>query len=281
MNFFKKVGSSIYSPVFYRELLDKPLKSSIRYFFTLILLLSLVFTAVISVTLIPNLHSFFSSLGTKVVAYYPEELQVTIKDGVASTNVIEPYFLQIPEELKDSNGVSEDSFRPENLLVIDTQHDFNLTRFTDQSTFALLTEDSLIYKDENGKVTIQSLKEIPDVVITKDAVSRWMTSLTPFLKVLPLLLPIVFFVVGFVVSTFKLIYFFVAALLVWLVASIKKVKITYKKAYQITIHAFTLPLLLDVVLKIFGGSSIFFLPTILLLVIVALNLKKPQEVSVA
>lgn len=273
MNFFKKIGLSIYSPTFYRELLDKPLKYSIKYFFGLILLSSLVSTIFWSATLLPGLNSFIRSVKGDVVKYYPEGLEVTIKSGKASTNVTEPYYVKGPQK-EGLSPANQGTNEVENILVIDTTHDFSLTEFDEHKTMFLLTRDAIVSKNDNGKISIEPLSKVPDMTITRDAVSRWMDKIVPFLKVLPFLLPILILIGIYLSNIFTLVYFLLAALLVWICLKIKKVSGGYKKAYQITIHAYTFSLIAILVLGFFGVTLPFLVPTALLLIIALINVKK-------
>jgi len=270
MRFLKKIGSSIYSPSFYGELLDKPLKYSIKYFFGLILLLSLISTAFYSVILVPGLSVFIGSIKTDVIKYYPEGLEVTIKGGSASTNVTEPYFVKMP---KDSQNIPtpKDS---ENILVIDTTHDFSLEGFNQHNTTFLLTKDALVSKNGDGKISIESLSKFPDVKITRDALSGWIDAIMPFVKVIPFFLPAIIFAGAFLGHVFTLGYLLIAGFLVWLCLKIKKVPESYKKSYQLAIHAFTLSMILTVVLGFLGFALPLFVPTAVLLIVVLINVKK-------
>ncbi len=279
MKFLKKIGSSIYNPAFYSDLLTTPFKKSLKYFLGLVLVIVLISTALLSVQLVPEANAFVSTLGVKVLSQYPDGLEVTIKKGVASTNMPEPYIVKIPEEAKSSQSPTSQQF--ENAVVFDTTHEFSVARFEEQKTFALVTKDMFVYKDKDGKITLQSLSKIPDVVITKALITKWVTKLTPLLSKLTFVLPVLIFIGLYLAYVSKLIYFLIAALLVWIVAKIKGVQIGYKKAYQITLHAFTLPLVLTFLLYTVGMGSIIFVPTILLLVVVLINLKKSGTPSLS
>ena len=99
MQFARTIGQSIYGPDFYRSLFAQPLSFSLKYFFSLVLVLAVVHTATLSYTFIPLLNSFLKNLDSKILAYYPDSLEITIEKGEASSNAEEPYFLPWPEEL--------------------------------------------------------------------------------------------------------------------------------------------------------------------------------------
>ena len=95
MKIFKNIKNSIYSPKFYKELLEKPFSFSFKYFAIFALTISLFVTIIFSVIYIPGIKFFIDEFGYNVIDYYPEELQVTIKNGQVFTNVQEPYFIQV------------------------------------------------------------------------------------------------------------------------------------------------------------------------------------------
>src|SRR6185369_13916449 len=123
MKIISKIKSSICDPAYYKELNEKTIGYSFKYFFSLIFLLSLLSTIIFSVIYVPKAKSFLDSLGPKMISYYPAELEIKIKNGVATSNVTEPYMIKIPDELKKTPTSGNDSSNYENLLVVDTTHD--------------------------------------------------------------------------------------------------------------------------------------------------------------
>ena len=278
MKLLHAIKSSIYDPAFYRGVLEKPLRSSFAYFFSLAVLLSLISAVVFSFSAVPAAHSFLNSLGGKILNYYPDGLEVTIKDGRASTNVREPYRLPVPDEIKHSNNFAGENPDTESLLVIDTKNEFTITQFESDKTLALLTRKAIVYKDDHGKITIQPLDRIPDTTITKELVSQFVGKAQPILNSAVFLLPVLIFLgLGFLYGVL-LVYLLFGALLVWLVAKMKKINIKYVEAYQITLHAATAGILFDWFASTFVAQApIPFVFTVLLVMVAWCNLGKEAQ----
>lgn len=281
MKLFENIKSSIYNPAYYSELLAKPFSYSFKYFLSLTALLALVGTIFISFSVLPEMNAFINNANSKVLQYYPDNLEITAKGGKISTNVPEPYFIKMPAEFK-SGQKTEPEFRKsvpieemDNLLVIDTKSPLTIELFKDYKTAALLGRDSLVFYKENGAVNIQPLDEMPDGVMTKAKFSSLLSGLMPYLKVLPyVLVPIVFIALFIGLNIGYLIYLIFGAFVIWIASKIKKADISYGKSYQLGIHAITLGLILEsTVFWFYPNLDFSFLFTILMLVIFWINFK--------
>ena len=272
------VKSSIYDPAFYHSLLEKPFRFSLRYFFSLVVVLALVSAITVSISAVPAANSFFSTLGPKAISYYPEGLELTFKDGVASSNVEEPFVVALPEDIASSHGSAREHQDIKQLLVIDTKDTFDLAAFKGFSTLVLLNRDTLTYQDNHGEVRIQPLKNVPNTKITKSLVASLVSKVEPVLRTLTIALPFIIFFGMFLFYTATLVTLLFEALLVWGLAKIKKLSIGYGKAYQISLHAVTLSLFVGTVLMLLlPGFNIPFLFTILLVFVTWFNLFKKTE----
>ena len=278
------VRDSIYNPSFYHSLLTKPLRSSFGYFFSLVAVLAAISAVVISFSAVPAAHSFFASLGPKVLNYYPDGLEVTFKDGTASTNVDEPFFLQAPNELASSEEFKRQYPDISYLLIINTKDKFDLELFQNYGTLALLNRDTLAYLDDHGQVRIQPLDQVPNMTITKSQVASLVGKAQPLLGVITVILPFLIFFGMALFYASTLLMLLVGALLVWGIGKIKKMSVGYAKAYQIAMHAATLGLLTDAGFVLFlPRMGIPFLSLILVVIVTWLNLKSStkEETQVA
>lgn len=274
MNFLKKVKSSVYDPLYYSEILNMNFGGSLKYFFKLSLLLALVGAVYLSFVSIPKVNSFISTFGDRVVEAYPAELEVRLKDGLVSTNVVEPYIIPLP---KDEFNADYNKSNYENLIVIDTKSDLSLDKFNAYNTVVLLTKNAVLTRDK-GKITITELKGTSDLTINRDKLVYWVGKVTPFVKKLPYIIPVLVFTGLFLYFAFSLFYLLFVALLVFIMGKIRKLGLSYKKSYQISLHAITLPLILSMVSWFVNIKMFFLLPTIILLVVVWVNLKAKDPV---
>lgn len=279
--FLELIKKSIYSPGFYRSVLGRPLSFSLKYFYTLVLGLSIVLTFYYSFLLVPRFNSILRSVGPAILANFPDELQMTVRNGELSVNVPEP--LSVPLSGAFRGFISNPAKAvPKNLVVVDTRSTSTfgefLTVFKSYDTLVLLTRDSMIYYDTNLEgARIKSLKEIENMVITKSSVVALTDKIDSFLRFLPVLAVFGIFIVVLALYSFKLVYLFLVALLILLIARMRGIKLRYGKAYQLGIHAMTLSLLVySLFLMMRPAPRVSPLFTVVMLIIVFVNLV-PQE----
>lgn len=284
MEFFKNLKNSIYSPNFYQELLAKPFSYSFKYFILLAIIISLLVSIIFSFMLIPGLKIFFDNAGEKMLSYYPADLKINIKDGQVSTNVPEPYFVKMPNEIKPENSSvkvnTKDMSNYENLLVIDTKNNFTVDQFASYKTFALLTNDSVIAYDKNGNITISKIEKTANFALDKPIIEGFINKVKPFIKFIYPIIAIFIFIASMFVIMLQMAYLLFGALFVWLAAKIKGVKIGYKKSYQLALHLITILIIARVISMISGINNITpFLFTFLLFILALINIKKINNIQ--
>jgi hypothetical protein len=103
--------------------------------------------------------------------------------------------------------------------------------------------------------------------------------IAPFLVFIGPLIAIGTFLIAMIVLSFKLVYLLFGAFLIWGLMKIRKISGGYKKAYQIGIHAMTLPILLNVIIFLFVPTfKVPFFFTIVMLMAAFVNLRSGQPV---
>jgi hypothetical protein len=274
MKFLEQAKSSIYSPSFYDEVITtRSFRSSIWYFYSLTLILSFITTVLLAINLVPAVNRFLNDTTASLLEHYPNELVLTFKGGHASSNVgdKEPYVIPLPEGFKSTLSASDGDVQ--SMLVIDTTHPLDLTKFREEKTFALLTADELVMLDRGGSVKIQSLDQVPDQVIDKKKVSAFVDGIHPLFKFAGPLLVVIIFLGLLVGSSLYLVYLFFLALIVLVIAKAKKRPLGYKKSYQVGIHAMTISLILTTIkLNFFGSLDTSFVFLLVFGIMVWINL---------
>ncbi|MDO8664791.1 MAG: DUF1189 family protein [Candidatus Liptonbacteria bacterium] len=270
MDFLDNIKKSIYGPEFYKELQSKSLSFSFKYFYALASVLAVIATAQFSFQAIPSVTAFLAGLGPEIVNSYPNELVITIKNGQASSNVAEPYFIKTPESIRNENYRNVPA--TENFVVIDTKNQFTEENFTKYNSFAVVTKTSLAFRKDNGGIEIKSLKEMPDWTIDRASVASFVGKIQPFIKFSGPFFVLISFIGFMLFFSAELIYLLFAALLIWIIAKIKKLPLGYKKSYQAGLHIMTLPLLFGVVSTLLNiHISIPFFTTIVVVVVALIN----------
>lgn len=278
MKFIWDIRKSIYGPNYYKELTAKSFWHSFKYYLLLAIILAVITAVSFLFSIFPAVKVFINNAESEVLNYYPDELQIFIKNGQASTNVAEPYFLKLPPEIKESvtkkNNAPQDL---ENLLVIDTKNEFNIDQFKNYKTLVLLGKKNAVYYGD-GKITIQSLEKISDFKLDKPLVVSMLEKVRPYLRFIFPVVAIVIFFVMFLGIDSNLFYLLFAALIIWFIARRRKIAIGYKKSYQLGLHLMTPALLLDSLLLIISPNlHITFLFTGVTLITAVFNLRWKTE----
>lgn len=269
MTFFNKLKRSIYDPEFYSGLVREDDLHPFKYFFKLILTVALVYAIFFSITAIGQVKEFLQETGDSILTNYPNDLEIKFQKGTAVSNVKEPYFIKIPQEINGKAGI-----QVENMLVINTKSDFVLSEFESYNTLGLLAKDAFVTKDGRGKIQVMPLKGVPDYTINRTVVERWIGKTQSFVKIVPYLIPIISFVGVFLAQMLTLIYAFFAGFIVYLISKSKNLNLSYKKSYHLSLYLVTLPIIVETLMFIFGINRINFLPTIILVVLAWINLEK-------
>jgi len=232
--FFTTIGRSIYSPQFYDELREKPFSFSFKYYVKLSLFVSFVVVIAFAISYIPK-----------------------IKNGINAFSR-EPYVIPMPESLQNAEGQSGNTYK--NLLVIDTRNSFDLAKFHAADTMLTLTRDSIAgYRNSNrANVQVIALASVPDITIDQAMIRGIISRIQPVLNVLVYLsLPFVF-LAGLLYAAWRMLYLLIASLIIWLALKIMKKPSTYGKAYQVGLHAITLPILAETCLFVFPVAAPFW-----------------------
>lgn len=274
-SFIEHIQKSIYSPEYYQELLTRPASFSWKYYASFAMLLSLFLTIISSIALVPLINQTLNDFPKNFLAYYPDELEVSIINGHASSTVPEPYFLPVPEMLKESIGTST-----LHLGVIDTQAPLSLDRFSSFNALFSVSENTFIMRDERGGVRVTPFSPSVNYTVNEEVLRDLIGGAEPYFKFAAPVVVLVVFMAMLLMFTIELFYLVFAALLVFIMGRLMKHKWTYGTSFRICLHAATLPLLLGTAFSLvhLDMVNLPFLSTILLLVVVFINLRTiPSE----
>jgi hypothetical protein len=258
---------SVYNPDFYRKTRLSPAGKAVKYFFIVIPILAFI----VALFSIPVLTSIFSSESiTKIVSTFPENLTITIKNGAATTNVEEPYVI------KNTHGVEVNRQNKTNLLVIDTQTPFTAEQFDSYNTTVLLKKDFVV-TDNNGKMQITPLKNFPNVVLNRAQLASWGDSIRPYFPLVIILLVILITIAQFIYFCLHFVYLLIAALIIWLIGTIRKFKLRYGVSYKLGIYMLIPLFIVRIIAGLFGLHFPFLLFTLLLIVLCFVNFRPDQD----
>ncbi|HSA84531.1 MAG TPA: DUF1189 family protein [Patescibacteria group bacterium] len=265
MNFFEKIAASIYSPKFYQHILQDSTKSAIGFFTLFVLVLTIAQTIILFF-----FHGFINFQGTvktevnRLVQSYPDDLIVTITNGIVTTNVQEPYVIPLP------NTTMYEAETKTNLIVIDTKTPFSATDFKKYNSYVWLTKDALFIADDTD-IRSLDLTEVGNLTINQSLLSSLYKTFSPWLNIITPILT-VFMLLGIFIGYFlRLVYLFLLALLIMLLTKLMKKSVSYGQAYRVGIYAMTPAFLFDLLLLFVPSLHFPFLFSIVTLGIVFIN----------
>lgn len=276
MSFFKQVVASIGDRAFYRELKTGKTADAVKYFAKLLVVVA-VFISLFPI--VGGLGLYFwnkdqvEDVQSQIVAAFPEELELRVKDGTVTSNVPEPYAIPLPEEWRMEQRGGGDR-QVENLAVIDTTKPIDTADFAAYRTAVIIGRDEIGFASpDDRKIQIHRIDDWDvDVLATRDSfgafVDRGFQALRGVGAVLLVLSPLFIFSGLFIGS---LIYLVFGALIIWLAARLHHVPLTYGESYRYGLHLMTLPVLLSCLLT--GLFKIPFVFTIVLFATAYWNLK--------
>lgn len=271
-NVYKTFKKTIYNPAFYQNITSITLSESFRYYFKCTIMLAAVMTIALALFFIPAGSVFIKKDASGLVKnYYPADLTVHFEKGEASTNVVMPYLVPVP-------GVASTTTAMKNLLVIDTQHEFDKKTFEGFKTYALLTKTDLITGNDNGQITIQSLRAVPTGTISQGMLLSLIEKAQQLFVPLVIVGVIVLFVIlvlGYLIYLVPLLLF---ALVPLLISWIRKAQLSYGAAFRMSLHAIVPALVIKTALNLLG---LFFLPSyltfLIFMLIIAINIRDTEQ----
>lgn len=285
MAFFKTVKESIYSPKFYATVPKKTFGTAFKYFVLLALLVA-VFSAIrMEPVFFKTVPQWIDNFTKNAAEIYPADLVIDIKDGKASINQPEPYFISVPASLRESMGKAGIF----NLLVIDTVTPFNVDQLDEYGALVWLMKDGIAVKSNqrNGEVRTYSLSQAKDFTITRQKFDKLMVKIQPYTKFAvnfsgPILF--VFFIIAvFIAGLFRMVYLLLFAVVTYIIGKLMKAKLTYGQSYKVSMYAVTLGILIDLVLMFVRAfvpvPQIPYLFTMVTTVVVIANLRGMKRVK--
>lgn len=284
MFMWKKIQTVFYRPEFFahRQFLTE--KKSLRFYAVLILAF-LGFQILFSM---PGIARFFHEVLSEewqrqtniVQRIFPEQLTVTVSDGVLSTNQSRPTVISIPIEWR-----STAADMPENLIVLDTAKAIETADFARHDTLIILGKDSFgIHNPQKNEFRIINTRDHDwneSFTITKEGydafIAKTSRALRTFLIVITILLPLFLYVLFFVGI---LIYLLFGAGVVWIAAKVRNWPLSYTEAYVAAIYLLPIPLAYNLLFDILPGNQhpLPFTFSILLFLVALLHFPKMEHV---
>jgi len=231
------LNSLIPNASYYRKILNTRFFFSFKYFLSLIILLSLVLIFNLLNKYSPPKIIHWLTQINKTIDQFPSDLNLFINNGSLITSYNRPYFIWVKDEKSKLRL----------LLVVDESA--SLEKINQYQSMALLTKTDLFIKQNN------QLKKIPltafeKITVNKEKLKLLKEKISFINKLLYPLYFGVFILAVLLIPFFSLMiniaYAFFASVIVFVLLKLKpEKKYHLKKIFQISLHASTLPLLID------------------------------------
>ncbi len=281
-SFFNRVLKSVWGPDFYNQIEEKSIWGALRQMSWLLAIISVLCSVVLFIVVVPLSKNFTFKIADYLHEKYPEDLQVSIIDGVLSSDPSKVYNLDFPREIfsddvltqiKKETGVSY-------LFTLDTVSKFeSLPKLSDIDSLIFVTKDNIVIKDDNrGKVTVHSVSKIPNILVNKSLIEGYSQNIKeaflPFSILLSILGLLLFFFGSFVKYGIASL---LAGLIVWTIYKISKDKKDYWLCVKYALFGMTLPIILGFVFFTLGMPlQMHFISAVLLSALIVIANKKSQ-----
>ena len=265
--FARTFWNSLTKPSYYKDINEAKFSFSIKYLLSLFLLVSFIVGISISARVlgfISQTPKFVESTKSFMVETYPKELKLTLKESKITTNVKEPYFVDLAENKK----AAIEPFK--HFIAISTKG--NPEDIKSLDSLFLLTSDNLIISEGIASSSFRTislgniLSKIPNgISMDKTLFTSILDKFSPYaLKVLPRIIvaisililifyPLLRGTFGFI---FEAIFLLPLSLVLFVGAKIARRKISFKKMFQMSLHGATIPITLSFIFG-FSGSGLY------------------------
>jgi len=233
---------------YYTKILKIRFLFSFKYFVSLIVFLNFLLGVSLLYRYSPQKINFWLKSVDSALVNFPSDLNIFIDKGYLISSYNRPYFFWLRDEKE----------RLKLVFVIDESA--SEEKINQYPTKALLTKTDLFIK-EAGKVKKIPLSSFNQIIFNKETlkiIRQRLFFIEKFFYIFYFFIFLFIFVFTFLFSfLINLFYLFIASLLVFVLLKLKpEKKYHFKKVFQISFHAGTLPLFLDYLIFSFP----YFLP---------------------
>lgn len=278
--FFQNLVESVRNTDFYDRLAKEGKFSRALEHFALFVLLVSIVASIAPIVRYGQMLSDTEKIGmarSTVLDTYPDELELRIADGIASSNVEEPYLVPFPE-FWDMQVVGD----MRALALIQTEEPLSIDAFREYGVPVVIGQTEIGFMEEDGGIRVRSFDEFSDageIIINESVIAGLLDTAIPILRPIAwgLLLSLPFLLFGSLFVGY-LLYLLFGALLVLVVANIRGASYGYAQAYRASLYLVAIPMLYGVITSVwfFPEYRIPFLVSILLVVMAAGLIRKPK-----
>ena len=235
--FLYVLKNSISSPKYYNDIVKSKINFSIKYFLALSFLVSVISVIGYSIIYLPKYISEINTAYQSIEEGFPEDFIIEFKDGSWSSNKEEPVIIK-------KIDLGKDNKLPQNLFVFDKEG--TIEKIDEYNTMFLINSENILCKTDTEGVVAQPLKNIPNGKLDKNLLNEKMQTVKKVIGFLPYLLPLALLIPTFLFEYVggSIFIILISAVGVYIASISTRKKIDFKSAFQICIHASTIPMIL-------------------------------------
>lgn len=269
--FFSRVTDCCINPSSYRHLKDADIGTGMWYLYRLLALtwiVGMLWFAAALVHSTPYIRKVAAEIETKLPTLYPKDLVLKFQSGSLSTNVKEPYTVELPAEWAAAMKMGTDDI-PTHVVTIDTKA--TSEDYEKYNTAILLTKNYAVAGKESGEIRMIPYDDIGTMTVTQkkyqDGVKIGVAAFHQFLPTGKALVIVGFILAPFIFALFALLGWMIAllihSLLLYFFAAIAKLKFSYGQIYKLGLFGATPIVIISMLLWLIGVLQwyawIFFL----------------------
>jgi len=273
-------------------------KSAWRNFFIGITLATIIVFVAVWVFVGKKLPTLITQAQTIISQEYPDDLEISFKDGVMESSYDEPFYYTIEQleqafienqknDTESTIGEAEtwEAYGITHLIVIDDTQEMSLEVFKEYSSFAVFFQDGLILlDDEYGGVRVQPYALVDTVVqeeifITAESIDEFLEEKIPnTIRTFKVGGLIGFFILHWIVLVSHLAGLALVALIAWGIISIKKSNQKYGDIFRDTLTLSLIPFIAFAIVTITTvDTHLWRFLGIMLIVVVAENFYRKEK----
>ncbi|MEX0931658.1 MAG: DUF1189 family protein [Candidatus Paceibacterota bacterium] len=255
-----------YNPQFYRSLRTVSLFKAYRYLAGVFFVFSMLFGLAVLAIFTPRIGPMLDT----IAGTFPDELEIIIENGIANSNQEENFFIPWPENLNTNEF--------EWIAITATEESQDIqTLFEEHNTLSVLTSDTLAVRSlSSSDVGTYPLSDIEYARLTSETVMAWVDDYRVLVYVAVISMVVLFiFLFPLIGVVWSALFGFVGVMLVYLVAGMRGVTLSFRHAYIQALYALSPALAVSLVL-FFGGIALpIQIPLLLYILVIVFNIKKP------
>jgi hypothetical protein len=263
------IKDSFYNPAFYSNIKDVKGRKPVL----LIILITFLSVLIFMAPLFPKVLDFAESVKTSdVKKHFPSELEITVEDGLASSNIEGPYYFgEIPEENRSEKDPKTYA------VLVDTTSDYTLSELRDVDAYTIITKDAVLGEQDNELRAYyhSDIFENNDFTLNQKTIEGWLQAISGW--VTPLLVTLYILAIGIATVSFSVSWFFLAivfSLVTMAIAVMRKREMKYGLIYKTTLYA----LVPIIIISIFFPALPIWIKLLMFIIILWKNIEAPVSV---